>query len=105
MVELITDWIVSGIIKAYSRKFRIWPETICQIMNIIGMFRFLNNDLEEDTQIVKLFEVIIFIRMTKLLTLLYEVQVMRIIIETMRNLMGPLNNLIAVMFTIFYVFG
>lgn len=30
---------------------------------------------------------------------------MRVIIETMRNLIGPLNSLIAVMLTIFYEFG
>ena len=29
---------------------------------------------------------------------------MRIIFETLRNLLGPLNNLLAVMITIFYVF-
>lgn len=52
-----------------------------------------------------MFEVIIFIRMTKLLTLLYEVKVMRVIMETLRNLLGPLNNLIAVMMTIFYEFA
>lgn len=43
--------------------------------------------------------------MTKLLTLLYEVRVMRIIIETMRNLLGPLNSLLIVMMTIFYEFA
>ena len=42
--------------------------------------------------------------MMKLLTLLYEIKVMKIIIETMRNLMGPLLHLSGVMFTIFYVF-
>ena len=48
---------------------------------------------------------IVFIRMIKLLTLLYEVKTMRIIFETMKNLLGPLNNLIIVMMTIFYVFA
>ena len=43
--------------------------------------------------------------MIKLLTLLYEVKTMRIIFETMKNLLGPLNNLIIVMMTIFYVFA
>ena len=45
-----------------------------------------------------------FVRLCKLLTLLYEVKVMRIIFETMKNLLGPLNNLLAVMITIMYVF-
>lgn len=43
--------------------------------------------------------------MLKLLTLLYEVKTMRVIFETLKNLMGPLNNLIVVMMTIFYVFA
>ena len=43
--------------------------------------------------------------MLKLLTLLYEIEVMRVIFETLKNLLGPLNNLIVVMMTIFYVFA
>ena len=50
-------------------------------------------------------EVIVFIRMIKLLTLLYEIKTMRVIFETIKNLLGPLNNLILVMLTIFYVFA
>lgn len=50
-------------------------------------------------------ELVIFIRMLKLLTLLYEIKTMRIIIETMRNLIAPLFNLCAVLITIFYVFA
>ena len=44
-------------------------------------------------------------RMLKLLTLLYEIKVMRIIIETIRNLVKPLMNLMGVLFTIYYVFA
>ena len=54
---------------------------------------------------MKVCEVIVFIRMVKLLTLLYEVKTMRVIFETIKNLLGPLNNLIMVMMTIFYVFA
>ena len=43
--------------------------------------------------------------MLKLLTLLYEIKTMRVIFETLKNLLGPLNNLIIVMMTIFYVFA
>ena len=43
--------------------------------------------------------------MVKLLTLLYEVKVMRIIVETCKNIIGPLSNLLAVMLTILYVFS
>ena len=43
--------------------------------------------------------------MTKLLTLLYEIPVMTTIFETLKNLQGPLNNLVMVMLTIMYVFA
>lgn len=43
--------------------------------------------------------------MLKLLTLLYEIKTMRVIFETLKNLLGPLNNLIIVMLTIFYLFA
>lgn len=39
---------------------------------------------------IKLFELIIFIRFSKLLTMLYEIHTMRLIIETMRNMIAPL---------------
>jgi len=55
--------------------------------------------------IVKLFELVIFIRTLKLLTLLYEIKVMRIIIETMRNMMMPLVYLMSVLYVIYYMFA
>jgi hypothetical protein len=50
-------------------------------------------------------ELVIFLRMFKLLTLLYEIKTMRIIIETMRNMIRPLLILCGVLFCIFYMFG
>lgn len=43
--------------------------------------------------------------MLKLLTLLYEIKVLRIVIDTMRKLIKPLTYLGGVLFTIFYVFS
>ena len=54
---------------------------------------------------MKLFELIIFVRALKLLTLLYEIKVMRIIIETMRNMMLPLMYLMGVLIIIYYIFA
>lgn len=54
---------------------------------------------------MKLLELVIFLRMLKLLTLLYEIKVMRIIIETIRNLLKPLMYLSGVLFTIYYFFA
>ena len=53
----------------------------------------------------KLFEIIVFIRAIKLLSLLREIKIMRIIIETLKNLVAPLSNLIIVMMTIMYCFA
>ena len=33
-VEMVSDMIVSGPFKAYKYHFRLWPETLCQILNI-----------------------------------------------------------------------
>ena len=35
-LELISDFIVHGFFKSYSKLFRMWPETICQILNFIA---------------------------------------------------------------------
>lgn len=74
---------------------------------MVAVIKFLNNlsDTQEYNTIVKLFELIIFVRALKLLTLLYEIKVMRIIIETMRNMMLPLLYLCSVLMLIFYVFA
>ena len=40
--------------------------------------------------LMKIFEFIIFIRILKVLTLLYELKAMRLVIETMRNMIMPL---------------
>lgn len=48
---------------------------------------------------------VIFIRILKLLTLLYEIKTLRIIIETMRNLLKPLLYLMGTLMTIYYFFA
>ena len=108
LLETLSDiYIQGGPIKAYRYHFRIWPETLCQILNLPAMISYFlaDGNFVDYNYTVKVFEVIVFIRMIKLLTLLYEVKTMRIIFETMKNLLGPLNNLIIVMMTIFYVFA
>jgi len=103
-IELLTDFVIHGIINSYVAHFRTWPETLCQLLNILGIIRFVNNhnDFQMYNSIVKTFELIIFIRALKLLTLLYEIKVMRIIIETMRNMMMPLVYLLSILYLIYY---
>ena len=54
--------------------------------------------------ISKIFELIILLRVVKLLTLMYEVRVLRLILETLKNLASPMKNLLVVFISIFYGF-
>ena len=107
LFEMVGDILISGPIKAYMYHFRIWPETLCQMLNIPALIYFIKSEgnFQQYNYTVKVCEVIVFIRMIKLLTLLYEIKTMRVIFETIKNLLGPLNNLLLVMLTIFYVFA
>jgi hypothetical protein len=105
-IELVSDFMLRGFLKSYSENFRMWPESLCQFFNSCAIYYFLTQTRTRDyNTIVKLLEMVIFMRMLKLLTLLYEIKVMRIIIETMRNLVKPLLNLFGVLFTIYYLFA
>ena len=81
LFEMIADFIIAGPLKAYIYHFRVWPETLCQILNIVATVIYYKNlgDPQTYNNTVKIFELIVFIRMIKLLSLLYEIKVMRII--------------------------
>ena len=105
LLEMISDIFIYGIFNSYVHNFRMTPETICQFYNFLAISYFFNQDSESEyNTVVKLLEVVIFVRMIKLLTLLYEIKTMRIIIETMRKLLSPLAEFGGVLFTIFWVF-
>jgi len=105
--ETVGDLLISGPKKAYKYHFRIWPETLCQLLNIPAMAKFFmaGSNYQDYNYTVKIMEVIVFIRMLKFITLLYELKVMRVIFESIKNLLGPLNNLVIVMMVIFYCFA
>lgn len=50
-------------------------------------------------------EIVIFTRMLKVLTFINEIKTMKIIVETIVNLVAPLGNLYGIIFTIYYVFA
>ena len=56
-------------------------------------------------KVLKYFEAIIFIRILKIVPLIYELHIMRVIIETIRNLMTPLYGLLVIVICIFYFFA
>ena len=37
LIELISDFCVHGIKKSYTGHFRTWPETLCQILNLVAI--------------------------------------------------------------------
>lgn len=63
------------------------------------------SDVTQYNDIVRKFELIIFIRALKITSLLYEIRSTRIIIETMRNLIKPLLNLLGTLLIIYYLFA
>ena len=81
------------------------PETVCQFFNGLALYYYINNGINMYSDIVKFLELVIFLRMLKLLTLLYEIKTLRIIIETIRNLIKPLLYLSSVLGFIFYIFA
>ena len=108
LLEMIADFVIQrSFIKAYQRKFRLWPETLCQLINLYATVAFwinYNNSILF-AEIITYFEIIIFIRILKILTLLYEIDTMRVIFETMRNLITPLTSLVIVVLLIMYEFA
>ena len=48
---------------------------------------------------------VIFLRILKFFNLLYEIKTLRVIIETLRNLIGPLSDVGGMLFVIYYFFS
>ena len=107
-MEVIFGVITYGIKEAFNKLFRAWVECIISAITIWALILFItefNNYQEWLVPIMKLYELTIFIRVLRLLTMLSEFTRFRVIIETLKNLMGPFWTILCVMFTIFYVFG
>ena len=119
LIEMMIDFSIHGK-KSFKKSFRVWPESICQLINIYATTlyfihfkklsqRLTGNLLMQDNydpnSLIKLFELIIFIRISKVLTLLYEIKAMRLVIETMRNMISPMLQLMGVLFVLFYIFS
>lgn len=96
-----------GVGATYKHSFRATSETFAQIFNMSGIYYLLISSPNDLTFIsaLKSFELVIFIRLTRILSLLYELKTFRVIIETIKNLLGPFYTLLLVQFTIFYAFG
>jgi hypothetical protein len=107
LVELFIEWYAFGIAATYSHSFRATSETFAQIFNFSAIYYFAISDVTDLTFIscLKAFELVIFVRLLRIMSLLYEVKTFRIIIETIKNLLGPFYTLLLVQFNIFYVFG
>jgi hypothetical protein len=51
----------------------------------------INDNVNHYTIVQKVFEIVIFLRLLKFFNLLYEIKTLRVIIETIRNLVKPLS--------------
>lgn len=96
LIELLSDYFLYGIYGALSSNFRTVIEQTCQIFSFIA-FSFIvlrseeDGDINHKMSVSKIYEIIVFIRVLKMVTLLYELKQMRVIIETIRNLIRPLS--------------
>jgi hypothetical protein len=45
LIELIVDFVVFGS-KVYKVQFRAWPETVCQILNVAGIYFFFKHEAD-----------------------------------------------------------
>jgi len=107
LLELLVEMYAFGVSATYSHSFRAASETLSQVFNLFGIIYFFNSNVTDITFIsaLKSFELVIFVRLTRILSLLYELKTFRIIIETIKNLLGPFYTLLLVQFTIFYMFA
>ena len=42
LLETVSDIAMMGPVKAFSYHFRIWPETLCQLLNIFATAAFVD---------------------------------------------------------------
>ena len=99
----VTEILTVGLGKTLKHNFRIWPELLCQVM---FWYIVINDNLHNIRyRSVRVFELIIFIRLLKFVTLMYELKTTRIFIETLRNLVLPIINLVTVLFIVYYLFA
>lgn len=89
-------------------SWRVRTETVSQLINIVAFVQYLRyvyDGQEVISYTVHALEIVIFIRLLRILALLYELAVWRVIIETMQGLLGPFYTLLLVQYTVFYLFA
>lgn len=90
--------------KGFTTVFRMAPELICTLIYYYAIALWLASDFQLNV-VTRLLELVIFLRIIKLLTLLSEINSLKVIIETAKNLSLPLVYLGGVLFTIMYMFA
>lgn len=108
LIEMTFSIYVTGSMsKAFYRDFKLYPECGCQIMGTVATLGFCvyYNELNYYLPIKKTFEFVIFLRMTKMLNLLKEHSQMRLVMETIGNIVGPIRNLLCLTGLIMYEFA
>ena len=107
LLELLTDFLVFGFVNAYRQHFRAWIESICQVVNLFLIVEYLPSvgDATKSTMLIPYFYLVILIRALKVLSLMQEVTSLRMIIETLKNLLVPILHMTSVLGIIYYLFA
>jgi hypothetical protein len=107
--ELLSDFFIHGFVQSLKDHSRTKVEFVCQILSNLCFYILVTSDVQINVNhygnIQKLYELVIFLRLLKFFDLLYELKTLRVIIETVRNLMGPLSDVGGMLFVIFYFFS
>jgi len=110
VIEILCDIVYkcTSTKKKLRWQFRTGNEFCCQMVHIIALRQYYYEEVGDDfnmSNAVNFFKFIVMLRTLKVLPMLYEIKSMRIIIETMRNMVMPLTGVIALLGAIFYLFS
>jgi hypothetical protein len=77
-LEALLEMIMVGPRKAYVRNWRLWPETLCQVLNTYACYDFFKDFFEQEKigELIfrkKIFETIIIIRLLKVFGVITEI--------------------------------
>lgn len=101
---MVVQVIIYGPRYCLVRKFYMKLELLLQIGNLVLFIRYLDGSIGFP-HAVRFLEVIIMIRLLKILNVLKELKQFRLILDTIRALLRPFYNLMLVIFIVYYIWA
>jgi hypothetical protein len=121
LFELLSDISANGLTKAFQSYIRVPVEAVCQLLNARVAFvwaqgyaqnlrdgNFIpaaDDSIGDVNWFIMSLQIIIFIRILKLTTLFAEIKHLLIIMETARNMIGPISAVFGVLLIIMYFYA